>query len=127
MSSELHKEVEELKALILAQKEAKTNDVEKAMDTSGKYVRWIQGIVGLLILLVGLGVNWGITKTKIEVMENNIANVESVLNDRISKAEGDIHELQLKQAGNDQILKNIQSSIEEMKADVKTLLQNGGQ
>ena len=109
---------QELMAQVLGQLSKPQPDV---VTSSSKYIGWIQGMAGLVVLVIGLGINWGITKTKLEVLETTVEAQKTLMLDRLEKAEQDVHELQLKQAGDDQLLKNIQSSVEEIKADVKKL------
>lgn len=116
---ELRRRCDVLEALL----EKSSLPLEKVVTSSGKYVKWIQGILGLLIVVVTLGISWGVTTTKIEVIETTVQHQKLVVGSRLEKTEEDIHELQLKQAGNDQILKNDQLTIYEIKADVKALTQ----
>ena len=102
-----------------------TNDLSKARDDSTKWMDWIKGLIGLLVLLVGLGINWGISKTKIEVLETKIDAVERTMDARIMKVEEDVHELQIKQASNDPVITQIQKDVTEIKADVKKLADGG--
>lgn len=120
MSDDLQQEIQELRSLI-QENNNRPNPVTAAIDTSGKYIRWIQATVGLVILIVGLGINWGITKTEIEVTQTKVSHIEEVVTSRIEKIEQDVHELQLKQAGDDQILKNIQITLDEIKVDIRKL------
>lgn len=119
---ELEKQIEELKALVIAQAK-RPNDVESAVETSKKYIGWIQSVIAVAAVVIGLGINWGVTKTKIEVLEGTVDHMEQVLQGRLDKAENDVHELQLKQAGDDQILRVIQTDIAEIKKDVKQIIE----
>jgi hypothetical protein len=119
---ELEKQIEELKALVLAQSQ-KPNDVETALEKTSKFAKYIQSIVALVIIIVGLGVNWGISTTKISVLEQRVASFEELMTTRIGKTEQDIHELQLKQAADDQLLQTMQSDITEIKTDVKKIIE----
>ena len=92
-------------------------DRPDAIETSRKYLSWLQAVVGMGIIVIGLGINWGITTTKIGILEANIESSQ----EHISKLENDIHALQLSQARDDQLLILIQSTLKEVRDDIKTL------
>lgn len=132
---ELEKQIEELKGLLESHKKEDDdfhtyvrasrggNSSGNVMESSGKLFKWIQSIIAIVVVIVGLGVNYGVTKTKIDVLQEKVTTYERVLNNRIVKTEHDVHELQLKQAGDDQLLQNMQNDISEIKSDVKALVE----
>ena len=91
------------------------------MEKSEKYLRIIQSVIALTVLVIGLGINWGMTKSELATLKSKHEELLS----KIDKAEGSIFQLQLKQAGDDQVLKTLQVDIMEIKKDVKKLLEKG--
>jgi archaellum component FlaC len=116
-TDDLKKELDELKDLI----KSRPSDLEASRDNNNKWMGWIRNLVAVVAVLIGLGVNWGVTKTKIEVQEAYIAALDERVTERINKMDADIHELQLKQAGYDQLLQTIKEDVAEIKKDVKSI------
>ena len=119
MSEELQKQIEELKGMVQMRRATDGNGNQAA----AKYLKWIQGIIGVSVIVVGLGINWGISQTKISVQAEKIAALENRLEDRVGKLNNELHELQLKQAKDDQILITIQEGVAEIRKDVKALAE----
>jgi len=80
--------------------------------------RWMIGpMITIAVLVCGLATSWGVTKTSLDVMKQQIVKVEL----QIDKHEDKIREIQIQQAGTNEVLKNIQSSLEEIKEDLRIL------
>ena len=77
--------------------------------------RWMIGpMITIAVLVCGLATSWGVTKTSLDVMKQQIVKVEL----QIDKHEDKIREIQIQQAGTNEVLKNIQSFLEELKVDL---------
>jgi septal ring factor EnvC (AmiA/AmiB activator) len=80
--------------------------------------KWMIGpIITIAVLVCGLATSWGVTKTSLDVMKSQIIKVELKLNEHEDK----IRDIQIQQAGTNQVLKSIQSSLEEIKEDLRIL------
>ena len=80
--------------------------------------RWMIGpMITITVLVCGLATSWGVTRTSLDVMKQQIIKVEL----QINKHEDKIREIQIQQAGTNEVLKNIQSSLEEIKEDLRIL------
>ena len=79
---------------------------------------WLIGpILSVSILVCGLATSWGMTKSSIDNLKTKINKIELVLDENESK----IREIEIKQASSNEILKSIQSSLEEIKIDLRAL------
>jgi hypothetical protein len=111
---------EDLKALRLElQSLREAQSKPDVIDSSSKYIRWIQSVIGLVVLVVGLGINWGVTKAEL----TSVKAAAQAQSTQIEKLEGDILQLQLKQAGDDQLLKSMKEDLKEIRGDVKKILE----
>ena len=80
--------------------------------------KWMIGpMITIAVLVCGLATSWGVTRTSLDVMKKQIVKVEL----QIDKHEDKIREIQIQQAGTSEVLKNIQSSLEEIKEDLRIL------
>ena len=80
--------------------------------------KWMIGpMITIAVLVCGLATSWGVTRTSLDVMKQQIVKVEL----QIDKHEDKIREIQIQQAGTNEVLKNIQSSLEEIKEDLRIL------
>tara|TARA_Y100000310_G_scaffold251766_1_gene258393 strand:- start:446 stop:727 length:282 start_codon:yes stop_codon:yes gene_type:complete len=80
--------------------------------------KWMIGpTITIVVLVCGLATSWGVTRTSLDVMKQQIIKVEL----QIDKHEDKIREIQIQQAGTNEVLKNIQSSLEEIKEDLRIL------
>ncbi len=80
--------------------------------------KWMIGpMITIAVLVCGLATSWGVTRTSLDVMKQQIVKVEL----QIDKHEDKIREIQIQQAGTSEVLKNIQSSLEEIKEDLRIL------
>ena len=80
--------------------------------------RWMIGpMITVTVLVCGVATIWGVTMTSLDVMKSQIVKVEL----QINKHEDKIREIQIQQAGTNEVLKSIQSSLEEIKEDLRIL------
>ena len=125
MSDHLEQRIDELESLIRAQARPQTpSSVEQSVDKSGKYIRWLQSVIALVIVVVGMGVTWGLTQGKITTLETQMTTIEKTLGDtkgERDKLRTDFIEMQVKQASVDQLLNGIREDVAEIKKDVKQL------
>jgi hypothetical protein len=119
---ELEKQIIALKSLIEKQAN-KSNDIELTLDKTNKITKWVQSVIALAIVIIGVGISWGISQTKISVLEHDVANYKTHTTDKMIKIEENIHELQLKQAGDDQLLQTMQRDITEIKENVQKIIE----
>ena len=94
-----------------------------AVTESRKYLGWLQSVIALVVVVIGLGINWGITTTKMGVIENTQKEQKLQHNSEINKLQHDVHELQLKQAKDDQLLVTIKEDVKEIKRNVEALAE----
>jgi len=125
MSDDQHiqKQLNELKQM-LTNKQA---SVEDQVEKSNKFIRWFQGLAAICVMLITLGINWGMTTARLDIIENNLETQKTSFTNKIQQIENDVLELQLKQAGDDQILQTIQGDLLEIKTDVKELVKQRGE
>ena len=80
--------------------------------------RWMIGpTLTIAVLVCGLATSWGVTKTSLDQIKTQIDKIEIVLHDH----ETEIRKIEIQQAGTSEALKNIQSSLEEIKEDLRIL------
>jgi len=101
---------------------------EKMIDTSGKYIRWLQSIIVLIVVVVGMGITWGMTQGKITSLEAEVTAIKqtATVEHQSTKVErdslrSDFIGMQVKQASVDQLLNGIREDVSEIKEDVKKL------
>ena len=83
--------------------------------------RWMIGpALTIAVLICGLATSWGVTKSSLDMMRLEVTKIEIVLGEHEDK----IREIQIRQAGDSEILKNIQNSLEEIKEDLRILRSN---
>ena len=122
MSDHLDSRIDELEALIRAQ--ARPSSTEQSVDRSGKYIRWLQSVIALIVVIIGMGVTWGLTQGKITTLEAQVAAIEKNVGEtkrERDKLRTDLIEMQVKQASVDQLLNGIREDVAEIKEDVKKL------
>lgn len=83
-----------------------------SLNSSGKYISWIHGLIALVAIIASLGGSYLLTKYRVEQLEY-----------RIDKTETNVEVLKIQQAVTGSQLTTIQTDISEIKRDVKTLLQ----
>jgi hypothetical protein len=116
MSQEtLEQQIKELQDLVERQAQPKPSLLSE--------LKWLQTAIAIIAVIIGLGINWGITKTKLEVLSTRQEETVANYQERTKTLEEQVRELQIKQASNDQILQTIQSDIREIKDDVKKLIR----
>ena len=74
-------------------------------------------MITIAVLICGLATTWGVTKTSLDVMKAQVIKVELQINEHEDK----IRDIQIQQAGTNQVLKSIQNSLEEIKEDLRIL------
>ena len=80
--------------------------------------KWMVGpTITLVVLICGLATAWGVAKTSLDVIKTQVIKVELRLNEHEDK----IRDMQIQQAGTNQVLKSIQNSLEEIKKDLRIL------
>ena len=80
--------------------------------------KWMIGpMITITVLVCGLATSWGVTKTSLDQLDTQITKVELKLDEHEDK----IRDIQIQQAGTNQVLKSIQSSLEEIKEDLRVL------
>ena len=83
--------------------------------------KWMIGpMISIFFISCGLATNWGITKSSLEALKIEINKTEL----KLEQHEDKIRDIQIQQAGNSEILKSIQSSLEEIKEDLRVLRSN---
>ena len=83
--------------------------------------KWLLGpMLTISMVVCGLATSWGVTKTSLDIVENKTKELEVTIKEHENK----IREIQIKQAGSTEILKNIQKSLEEIKEDLRALRSN---
>ena len=131
MSDHLEQRINDLEDLIRAQARTPTpSSVEQSVDKSGKYLRWLQSVIALIVVVVGMGVTWGLTQGKITTLETKVATMQQTYDrehelyqKERAKLRGDLTEMQVKQAAVDQLLTSIRDDITEIKTDVKAMAE----
>ena len=100
------------------------SDREGVVDMEEPGFKWIVGpTLTVMVLVCGLATSWGVTKTSLDVMKAQISKVELKINEHEDK----IRDMQIQQAGTNQVLKSIQSSLEEIKEDLRVLRSHSGE
>jgi peptidoglycan hydrolase CwlO-like protein len=101
------------------------------IESSGKYLKWLQSAIAVLAVIIGLGITWGITTTELATHQTQISELKETVKDErsmykneIDKLKAEVMELKLKDATKDQILVTIQKDLAEVGQDVKKLLRN---
>ncbi len=85
------------------------------VENGNKMMKLINGLIGLVAIVVSLGVTWGIVTTKTTAMAEDIVALKS-----------SVHQLELAQAGDDKSLESIEKTLEEVRIDVRSLLVASG-
>jgi len=80
--------------------------------------KWMIGpMITVTMLVCGLATSWGVTKTSLDQLNTQLVKVELKINEHEDK----IRDIQIQQAGTNQVLKSIQNSLEEIKEDLRVL------
>ncbi len=119
----LTQKIEDLEKLIHEMLGSNQDHFKKNTDDSRKYLGWLQSIIAIVVVIVGLGVTWGITTTKLSVMEATQQEQKRQYHADISKLQANVHELQLKQAKDDQLLITIKEDVGEIKKSLQALAE----
>jgi hypothetical protein len=124
MSTHLEEEIESLKALIIS------NRQPDAIDTSSRYMKWIQSIIAIVIVIAVLGINWGISTSRISALEVRLTEVKesshaihTLKQHEIDKLKEEVMALKVSNGSKDTILVVIQKDVDEIKNDIKTLIK----
>ena len=70
--------------------------------------KWLSPAITVTVLVCGLGTNWGMTKTSLDTIKNQVAKIEL----KVEQHEDKIRDIQIQQAGNIEILKNQEDEID---------------
>lgn len=105
--------------------------VATALQQSGRFMKWLQTLIAVVVVIAGAGVTWGITRSEITHLQTQISEIkeqrkdEQILHrEEVSKMQEEILSLKLKAATVDTTLNNIESDVAEIKEDVKKLVRN---
>ena len=101
----------------------KQNSLPTVMEQSSKAMGWVKQLIGVLGVVIALGIHWGVVTTKIGILEEKNRQMKLDHAEQISKLDNDVHELQLKQARDDELLRSMQGTLQEMSSDLKSLMK----
>ena len=118
MSEHLESKLDRLEELLQAN--VSPAPAEQAIVKSGKYLKWLQTIIAIIVVVVGMGVTWGMTQGKATAQASEISNLKEVTEGNRK----DIVEIQIEQAPIKKSLVDIQRVQVEMKQDMKNDLNN---
>jgi len=110
MSDELEQEVARLRGrLEAAEATQQHGTVSQAVDSSGKILKWLTTVISILAVIIGLGVNWGMTKAELSTVSTQISEIkedrdkkEVLWKAETDKLRAEVIELQIKGAADDQ-------------------------
>ena len=86
--------------------------------------KWMVGpFITIVVIVCGLATNWGVTKSSLDALKNEISKAEI----KLEQHEDKIRDIQIQQAGNSEILKSIRNSLEEIKEDLRILRSNSNE
>ena len=102
----LQKDLGEIRALLNTKNDSKTNTVEK-------YTKIIQTSLYVLALILGAGVSWGMTSSKLADIDRANTKVQ-IIEDRV-------HDLEIRQATESEILNSIKADLSEIKDELHKL------
>lgn len=107
------------------------NQVMQAIEKSGRLMKWAQTLMALIIVIAGLGINWGMSKANISSLETQISEMKEARSEEktlyraeTNKLKSDVLELQLHKAATVEILKNIEADVSDIKKAVNKLARN---
>lgn len=120
--------LEKMEKLLEAHAAPREDTVEKAVDKSAKYMKWVHTAITLAAILIATGVTWGLTQGKVSTLEAQVGVLNTTVSaertsskEEIDKLKNKIIEIQVKQAAADQVLTDIREDVAEIKDDVKKL------
>ena len=107
------------------------NQKNTPLEKNSRLFSWVQALVALVAVILSVGISYGIVATKISsleaadvVIEKRIDAYNKVAFSRHEKLDEEIRILQLEQNSTKTQLKNISKTLQEVRYDVKRLLQN---
>lgn len=106
VKSQIHSFEEENKALENLLKENRVGHMDK-------YAKVLQVAVYVIVLIVGIGVSWG-------VMSSRLASVEKT-NEQVAALETRVRQLEIKESGSSEILNSIRSDVSDIKTELRKL------
>lgn len=109
---QIEQELKELKCLL---------EKKNGNGSWSSHLKGIQAFVYIIVIVIGMGVSWGVSTSKLSAMQATVTSMQQQLN----QTEQDLRELQLKQAGDDKVLETLQKDITEIKSDLKKLINRG--
>lgn len=89
-----------------------------AKKTNGVLPKYLGIGITIIVLIAGIITSWATNNAAVAEIQRNQTKVEQ----RIEKAEENIHDVQLKAVAESSTLKTVQADVAEIKADVKELL-----
>jgi uncharacterized coiled-coil protein SlyX len=109
MASQEKTELSELLTLL----KAHMKDEQTSLDKLSKGSKVVQAAAYLVVLLLGIGVAWGMTSSKIAAAEHTAVQVV--------KLEERVQDLEIHSAADAEVLKSIRSDISEIKEELKKI------
>ena len=121
MPKDQSQEMNELKEQLAMHIEEETKLLKELLTTArsnhmDKYAKVVQVSLYGLAMVIGIGVSWGVLSTKLAAAETAAQKV-TVLESRV-------RDMEIKQAGEEEILKSIKSDVTEIKDDLKKLTKS---
>ena len=98
-----------------------SNNKESFSNSHEKLPQKYQTLIGILLAIVGLGINIGIFANRMGNLEANLEEHKSSVIQKIDKIDYSVHELQLRSAGNDEFFKSQQDKFNEIKKEISEL------
>lgn len=95
---------------------------DQSVDKPGKYLKWILGILSILAVIASMAITWGVTRNQLDTLQKEFKEYKKETKGQVADLRSDLTEIQIRQAGADQTLKNIQEDVAEIKTDVKKLI-----
>ena len=120
MSKDQSQEIDELKEYLTKHVEEETKLLTELLSTRSnhmdKYAKVIQVSLYGLALIIGIGISWGVMSAKLAAAEET--------NHKVNVLESRLHDMEIRQAAEDEILKSIKSDVSEIKDDLKKLTKS---
>lgn len=90
---------------------------ETKVNSMEKYAKIVQVALYSLVLIIGIGISWG-------VMNSKLANA-ALAAEKVEQLEDRIRGIEIKSSANDEVLLNIRSDLVEIKAELKKINSKG--
>lgn len=89
----------------------------KNTDSPSRILQWVVLILPLLVILIGLGVTWGISQAGIEEVKASVRQLET----EKKVVEKEIVDLKILQTRDSEVLNYIMNDLQEIKSDLKEI------